>query len=216
VTAFTGGPSRKLLVAVALARGLTEPSSPDGLIDKTAYRLCLLEAMRSAIGRRDLFAAPSLRYADPRLGLLSGPVWEAARPARCRTVGLSNGTPAEESRLPGSAGVTIDGGELVLTALERIDEPQRHQPVRRIVDECQQRAPRTAILKPGALRAIDLHQFAQAIAGAGAAGAARADDDEGRSTARPRSSIAARSRCPRARPCRALSFSAASAGPKSG
>lgn len=61
----------------------------DGSIDKVAYRLCLLEGIRTAIRRRDLFASPSLRYADPRLGLLSGSAWEAARPAICRTLGLS-------------------------------------------------------------------------------------------------------------------------------
>ena len=51
------------------------------------------------IRRRDLFAAPSLRYADPRLSLLAGPAWESARPAICRTQGLSTDAPAEVARL---------------------------------------------------------------------------------------------------------------------
>lgn len=55
--------------------------------------------MRNAIRRRDLYAAPSLRYADPRLGLLTGPAWEAARPAICRTLGLSTDAGAEIGRL---------------------------------------------------------------------------------------------------------------------
>src|SRR5271163_2836306 len=46
----------------------------------------------------------------------------------------------------------------------RSDEPQLHQPARRIIDETEQRARRTAVLEPGMLRAVDLHQFAQAIA----------------------------------------------------
>src|SRR6266481_2789963 len=46
----------------------------------------------------------------------------------------------------------------------RGDEPQLHQPARRIIHETQQRARRAAILEPGVLRAVDLHQFAQAIA----------------------------------------------------
>jgi len=58
--------------------------APDGSVDTLDYRLCLLESMRSAIRRRDLYAAPSLRYADPRLGLLAGPAWEAARRMRNR------------------------------------------------------------------------------------------------------------------------------------
>lgn len=60
----------------------------DGGVDKLGYRLCLLDTMKTALRRRDLFAAPSLRYADPRKGLLEGAAWEAARPAICRTLGL--------------------------------------------------------------------------------------------------------------------------------
>src|ERR1700720_1286269 len=44
------------------------------------------------------------------------------------------------------------------------DEPQLHQPARRVIHKSQQRARRTAILEPGVLRAVDLHQFAQTIA----------------------------------------------------
>ena len=55
--------------------------------------------MRFGIRRRDLFASPSLRYADPRLGLLSGQAGESARPAICRTLGLSTDAPAEVARL---------------------------------------------------------------------------------------------------------------------
>jgi hypothetical protein len=132
------GPLAAAPLAFVLSGWKRQVRSPDGSIDKTAYRLCLLEAMRSAIRRRDLFAAPSLRYADPRLGLLSGPTWEAARPAICRTLGVSTDAPAEVSRLserldaayrttatnlPDNADVAIDGRELVLTALERIDDP---------------------------------------------------------------------------------------------
>jgi TnpA family transposase len=110
----------------------------DGSIDKIAYRLCLLEGIRTAIRRRDLYVSPSLRYADPRLGLLSGPAWEAARPSICRTLGLSTDAPAEiarltervdtaykntASKLPELADVTVDGTELVLSPLDKLDEP---------------------------------------------------------------------------------------------
>ena len=47
-----------------------------------------MDRMRAALRRRDLFATPSLRYADPRLGLLDGAAWEAARPAVCRSLGV--------------------------------------------------------------------------------------------------------------------------------
>ena len=110
----------------------------DGSIDKIAYRLCLLEGIRTAIRRRDLFISPSLRYADPRLGLLSGPAWEAVRPSICRTLDLSTDAAAEiarltdrldtaykntASKLPELADVTVDGTELVLSPLDKLDDP---------------------------------------------------------------------------------------------
>ena len=110
----------------------------DGGVDSLGYRLCLLDSMRVGIRRRDLFAAPSLRYADPRLGLLSGQAWESARPAICRTLSLSTDAPAEVARLAArldaayrdtaasllaNASVQVDGGDLVLSALDKLDEP---------------------------------------------------------------------------------------------
>jgi len=110
----------------------------DGSMDSLGYRLCLLDSMRVGIRRRDLFAFPSLRYADPRLGLLAGPAWEAARPAICRTLGLTTNGPAETARLAGrldaayrdtaanlpeNAAVQVEGGELVLSALDKLEEP---------------------------------------------------------------------------------------------
>ena len=110
----------------------------DGGVDSLGYRLCLLDAMRTGIRRRDLFASPSLRYADPRIGLLDGSAWEAARPSICRTLGLSTDAPTEVSRLaerldaayrdtaanlPKNAAVQMDGAELVLSALDKLDEP---------------------------------------------------------------------------------------------
>jgi len=110
----------------------------DGGVDSLGYRLCLLDAMRFGIRRRDLFTTPSLRYADPRLGLLAGPAWESARPAICRTLGLSTDAPSEVARLaerldaayrdtaanlPKNASVQVDGGDLVLSALDKLEQP---------------------------------------------------------------------------------------------
>lgn len=112
--------------------------APDGGVDSLGYRLCLLDSMRVGIRRRDLFASPSLRYADPRLGLLAGPAWEAARPAICRTLGLTTNGAAEIARLssrldlayrdmaanlPENAAAQVEGGELVLSALDTLEEP---------------------------------------------------------------------------------------------
>jgi TnpA family transposase len=113
----------------------------DGGVDMAAYRVCLLLRMRAALRRRDLHAAPSLRYADPRKGLLEGAAWEAARPAVCRSLGVS-ATAAEElgrlgarldaawrqaaAELPASTAMRLRSGEdpgLVLAALDKLDEP---------------------------------------------------------------------------------------------
>jgi hypothetical protein len=58
-------------------------------IDRKAYTFCCLDRLRSALRRRDLFVAPSFRYADARIGLLSGPAWESAPLTVCRSLGHS-------------------------------------------------------------------------------------------------------------------------------
>jgi TnpA family transposase len=114
-----------------------------GEVDPKAWTLCLVERMRAALRRRDLFASPSLRYADPRAGLLDGAAWAAARPAVCRTLGVSASGAEEVARtadrldaayrdtaaaLPANAAVRIetaaDGtAALSLAALDKLEEP---------------------------------------------------------------------------------------------
>lgn len=114
----------------------------NGVVDRRAWTLCLIDRLRGALRRRDVFAAPSLRFADPRIGLLDGAAWEAARPTVCRTLGKSQNAAEEIGRLterldqafrtvadnrPRNAGVRIDQNgtddDLVLTGLDRLDEP---------------------------------------------------------------------------------------------
>ena len=71
----------------------------DGRLDLPGYRLAVLDGLRRAIRRRDVFPVRSLRYADPRKGLLTGAAWEAARPAVCRTLGVSPSADEEIGRL---------------------------------------------------------------------------------------------------------------------
>ena len=114
----------------------------DGTVDLHAYTFCVLEELQSALKRRDVFAAPSWRYADPRAGLLDGPEWEATRPIICRTLGLS-ASPGPvltalateldvtyrkvAARLPDNAAVRFesvgDKHELVLSRLDKMEEP---------------------------------------------------------------------------------------------
>lgn len=52
---------------------------PQGAVDRDAYVVCVLEQLNRALNRRDVFAAPSNRWADPRARLLDGPRWETMR-----------------------------------------------------------------------------------------------------------------------------------------
>lgn len=55
-------------------------------------------------------------------------------------------------------------GTKVVERGPRSDKAQQHQPAGSVVDESQQRAGRPAILKPGVLGAVNLHQLANAVA----------------------------------------------------
>lgn len=46
--------------------------------DRDAYVVCVLEQLHRALNRREVFAAPSNRWADPRPAL-DGPRWQAMR-----------------------------------------------------------------------------------------------------------------------------------------
>src|SRR5207244_2328960 len=50
-----------------------------GTVDRNAYVFCVLEQFHQRLRRRDIFAAVSTRWADPRAQLLAGPAWDAAR-----------------------------------------------------------------------------------------------------------------------------------------
>ena len=50
-------------------------------VDHRAYTFCVLDQLREALRRRDVFVTPSWRYADPRRNLLAGAEWEARYPA---------------------------------------------------------------------------------------------------------------------------------------
>jgi TnpA family transposase len=114
----------------------------DDQIDRKAYTFCVLQRLRSALRRRDIFVHKSLRYSDPRAKLLQGAAWEAARSGVCRTLDLALTFDAElggliaqldgayhqtAMNLPTNAAVSIeqqDGRDtLVVTGLDKLAEP---------------------------------------------------------------------------------------------
>lgn len=114
----------------------------DDSVDPRAYTFCVLDGLRKALRRRDVFVSPSWRYADPRAGLLTGVEWETMRPIICRSLGLSpDPAPvlaalaaeldqtyrAVAARLPNNPAVRFeivgDKKELVLSPLDKLEEP---------------------------------------------------------------------------------------------
>jgi hypothetical protein len=105
-----------------------------GVSERRAYIFCVLDQLRTALRRRDVFVTPSWRYADPRSGLLAGTEWYATRPMICRTLGL---TPNPEPALAAqteeldhacriiqrcASSESMMRNELILTDLDRLPE----------------------------------------------------------------------------------------------
>lgn len=57
-------------------------------LDRRAYSFCVLEALQTALERRDVFVSRSGRFTDPRAELLSGTSWTAARTGICAGLDL--------------------------------------------------------------------------------------------------------------------------------
>lgn len=127
---------------------------PDGLLHRPAYTFLVLERLRDALRRRDVYATVSRRWADPRARLLQGEVWEAARGQVATSLGhdldphrelaelttdLDGAYRAVAGRLQDNQAVrieTADGHDrLVLTPLDRLDEPPSLLELRAAVDD---------------------------------------------------------------------------------
>jgi TnpA family transposase len=125
---------------------------PGHAIDRRAYTLCVLQALQDGLRRRDLFVGRSDRWGDPRIKLLHGPDWEAARPQVCRVLGRQVTAAAEweqlghqldeayrrtAGNLPTNAAVRIEAvagrDTLILTPLDKLDEPPGLLALRRAV-----------------------------------------------------------------------------------
>jgi TnpA family transposase len=70
------------------------PELLPGEVDRDAYVLCVLESLHRALRRRDVFAAPSNRWADPRAQLLDGAEWIMVRDEVLASLGLTAGVDA--------------------------------------------------------------------------------------------------------------------------
>jgi TnpA family transposase len=78
------------LVPAAWQRAVyRNPGLPPDAADRDAYVLCILEQLHRALRRRDIFARPSVRWADPRAQLLDGDAWDGVRGEVLTGLGLA-------------------------------------------------------------------------------------------------------------------------------
>ena len=69
------------------------------VVDSKAYVFAAIDAWHSAIKRRDVFASPGIRYADPRIGMMRRQEWQNTKALVCRTLGRTLDGPTEVQRL---------------------------------------------------------------------------------------------------------------------
>lgn len=93
-------------------------------VNREAWILCVLEQLRLHLRRRDVFAAPSARWGDPRAQLLDGEQWEQVRDRALIGLGLDG--PVDE-RLRGRAGA-LDAAWMGLA--ENLEKTGSDGPVR--------------------------------------------------------------------------------------
>ncbi len=143
-------------VPLALATGpwAARIAGPDDVLNRPAYTFLVLERLREALRRRDIYAPVSQRWADPRARLLDGPAWYAARDGVATSLGhdldprrelavlaedLDAAYRAVAERFAENDAVrieTVDGHDRpVLTALDKLDEPASLLALRAAVDD---------------------------------------------------------------------------------
>jgi TnpA family transposase len=113
-----------------------------GTVNRAGYACCVLDALRTRLRRRDVYAPASSRWGDPRAELLAPDAWEDQREALCDELALETDPAAVLAQLtatldaawqvtaaglPANPDLRIEqrGGrdEIVLTPLDADDEP---------------------------------------------------------------------------------------------
>ncbi|MGH3190136.1 MAG: Tn3 family transposase, partial [Streptosporangiaceae bacterium] len=115
------------------------PGRADGMVDRNAYTLCVLEQFYRHLKRREIYADASAKWRNPQARLLDGAAWEGVRGEVLTTLGLPEDPDAllaEHSRtldeafrhvggrLEGNDALRIDDdGKIHLTGVKAIEEP---------------------------------------------------------------------------------------------
>ncbi len=121
-----------------------------GRIDRRYYEMCVLWELRGALRSGDVWLEGSRRYADPESYLIPREHWSEARPEACRLMGapldgrerLGRLRDQLESRLrsladmlPGSDGVRVERGELVVPPIRGEELPASSVKLQELVTE---------------------------------------------------------------------------------
>lgn len=132
----------------------------DGKVsDPKAYVFAIIDGWRGALKRRDVFVEPGIRYGDPRPGLLDDKTWEASRAMVCRTLNRTLDADTELARLSRLLDAAFqkvadgiaenpdlriethdDKPEIVVTPLDRLEEPDSLRALRTAVQGMMPRA----------------------------------------------------------------------------
>lgn len=124
----------------------------DNQLNKAAYTFCALDKLQGALKRRDIFVLPSFRYSDPRANLHTGEEWDVIRPTICRSLNLSlepypylqeivneldETYKLVASNFDNNPFIRFDlikgNEELILTQLDKLDEPSSLKSLRNAV-----------------------------------------------------------------------------------
>lgn len=74
----------------------------DDTVNRAPYACCVLDALRTRLGRRDIYAPTSTRWGDPRAELLTAPLWEQQRDTLCDELALNPDATAVVDQLAAS------------------------------------------------------------------------------------------------------------------
>jgi len=180
----------KVPLSLATGAWTTRVVGPDGVLNRPAFTFLVLERLREALRRRDVYAPVSQRWTDPRARLLDGKDWEAARDEVAASLGhdldphrelaeladdLDRAYRAVADRLEDNDAVrieSVDGHDRpVLTALDKLDEAPSLIALRAAVDELLPRVDLPDVLLEVASWTGFLREFTHV-----SEGAARAED----------------------------------------
>jgi len=77
-------------------------NSDDATVNRAAYACAVLDALRTRLRRRDIYAPTSTRWGDPRAELLDPDVWETQRQTACDELALDTDATAVVDQLAAS------------------------------------------------------------------------------------------------------------------